>query len=87
MEGDHYIEVEHQTSKLKTVSQLDAINAENEIGYVLEPHTDNLNKLFQIYASFGEPDNLTILKSSKIQKLCRDAGLVCNHPSAITVLH
>jgi hypothetical protein len=86
MEGDHYIDVEHQTSKLKTVSQQEAINQENESGHVLEPHTESLHKLFQIYASFGEPDNLTTLKSAKLQKMCRDAGLVTNTASAQSVL-
>jgi len=36
MEGDHYIDMDHQTSKLKTVSQQEALNHENEIGYTLE---------------------------------------------------
>lgn len=68
------------------MSQQEAINQENEIGHVLEPHTDSLHKLFQIYASFGEPDNLTTLKSAKLQKLCRDAGIVSTAPNVQSVL-
>ena len=77
MEGDHYIDPDHQTSKFKTVSQQEEIKNENDMTYILDQHTEGLTKIFQIYASFGEPDNLTVLKSSKLQKMIRDAGLTC----------
>lgn len=57
MEGEHYIELDHQTSRLKTVQQKQTIDKENEIGFCLEPHTQDLQKLFAFYSSYGEPEN------------------------------
>jgi hypothetical protein len=76
LEGDQYIELEHQTSKLKTVSQQIELNCEEEIGSCLEPHEERLKHIFSFYASFGEPINTKYMKSSMIQKLMKDAGLV-----------
>ena len=82
IDAEHYIELEHQTSKLKTISQVQIITEENEIGSVLEPHEESLKQIFQIYASFGEPTNTKYLKSSKLQKLMREAGLTVGSTSA-----
>jgi len=75
LEGEEYIELEHQTSKLKTVSQQMELNFEEEIGSCLEPHEDRLKQIFSFYASFGEPTKTKYMKSSMIQKMMKDAGL------------
>ena len=36
----------------------------------------DLNALFSFYCSYGDPTNTTSLKSAKLQKMLRDAGLV-----------
>lgn len=75
MEGDSYIECENQTSKLKTVSQQEQLEQENQIGHSLEKYSDKLKSIFEYYTRFGESDNTTYLKSIKLQKLVADAGL------------
>jgi hypothetical protein len=36
----------------------------------------DLKELFSIYASYGDPTNTTYLKSAKLQKMVKDAGLL-----------
>lgn len=49
---------------------------ENDTGVVLEPHEEQLKKVFEVYCSFGEPLNTRFLKSIKLIKMLKDAGLV-----------
>lgn len=42
----------------------------------LAPAHDVLKDLFVTYASYGDPTNTTILKSAKLQKMIKDAGLL-----------
>lgn len=37
---------------------------------------DELKKLFEIYCAYGEPMNTRYLKSSKLYKMLREAGLI-----------
>ena len=48
----------------------------NYIDEILEKYSDQLLRIFQYYCSFGEPMNTNKLKSSKFQKLLKEAGLL-----------
>ena len=43
---------------------------------VLDKYMDRLQRIFQVYCSFGEPMNATQMKSQKLQKLLTDCGLL-----------
>jgi len=50
--------------------------AEDILVNSLAPLTTDLKELFAIYASYGDPTNTTYLKSAKLQKMVKDAGLL-----------
>lgn len=48
----------------------------DEIDQYLVNIEDELKKLFEIYCAFGEPMNTKYLKSSRLFKMLKDAGLI-----------
>lgn len=51
---------------------------------IFEDFSSELHKLFVAYASLGEPDNTTTLKSMKLHKMLKDAGVLAKKGNSIS---
>jgi hypothetical protein len=63
-----------------STNNLDPVQQEEDnLLQSLQPFNSELKELFSIYASYGDPTNTIYLKSAKLQKMIKDAGLVSDH--------
>ena len=72
--GNQYTETEKHPKLL--LQQKEIQQEEERLKSCLDPYLDDLKQVFQNYASYGEPVNMNTLKSSKLQKMLKDADLI-----------